>query len=69
MPDKDLDFFPSGPPGPVTSTISAQMHCKVFLKQQHQQCRNLGAAKLRLPDVKRLIVGEDDAYLDDWPLR
>ena len=31
--------FPPGSPmhtGPVTLTISAQMHCKVFLKQQHQ---------------------------------
>ena len=51
--------------GPVTSTFSAQMRCKVFLKQQHQQWKNLGAAKLKLyhqnpTNVKQLVVVEAD---------
>lgn len=66
MSDED-DFSPPGSPvhtGPVTSTISAQMRCKVFLKQQHQQWKNLGAAKLRLylqspTNVKQLVVEAD----------
>ena len=67
IPDEDLDFSPPGSPvhaGPVTSTISAQMRCKVFLKQQHQQWKNLGSAKLRLyqqspTNVKQLVVEAD----------
>ncbi|KAJ6610077.1 hypothetical protein B0H10DRAFT_2294124 [Mycena sp. CBHHK59/15] len=47
--------------GPVTSTISADMKCKVFLKQQHAQWKSLGAAKLKLyrqnpTNVKQLVV-------------
>ena len=47
--------------GPVTSTISAQMKCKVFLKQQHAQWKSLGPAKLKLyrespTNVKQLVV-------------
>jgi hypothetical protein len=66
MSDED-DFSPPGSPvhtGPVTSTISAQMRCKVFLKQQHQQWKNLGSAKLKLyhqspTNVKQLVVEAD----------
>ncbi|KAF7306995.1 hypothetical protein MIND_00492300 [Mycena indigotica] len=47
--------------GPLTSTISAEMKCKVFLKQQHAQWKSLGAAKLKLykqspTNVKQLVV-------------
>lgn len=47
--------------GPVTSTISAQMKCKVFLQQQHAQWKSLGAAKLKLyrqdpTNIKQLVV-------------
>ncbi|KAJ7783876.1 hypothetical protein DFH07DRAFT_208579 [Mycena maculata] len=47
--------------GPITSTISAEMKCKVFLKQQHAQWKSLGAAKLKLyrqspTNVKQLVV-------------
>ena len=50
--------------GLITSTISVQMRCKVFLKQQHQQRRNLAAAKLKLyhqnpTNVKQLVVEAD----------
>jgi hypothetical protein len=49
------------PAGPVTSTISAQMKCKVFLKQQHAQWKSLGSARLKLyrempTNVKQLVV-------------
>lgn len=48
-------------PGPVTSAISAQMKCKVFLKQQHAQWKSLGSAKLKLyvqspTNIKQLVV-------------
>ncbi|CAK5280553.1 unnamed protein product [Mycena citricolor] len=47
--------------GPVTSTISAEMKCKVFLKQHHAQWKSLGSAKLKLyrqspTNVKQLVV-------------
>ena len=47
--------------GPVTSVISAQMKCKVFLQQQHAQWKSLGAAKLKLyrqdpTNIKQLVV-------------
>ena len=50
--------------GPVTSAISAQMKCKVFLKQQHAQWKSLGPAKLKLyrespTNVKQLVVEAD----------
>lgn len=53
------------PAGPVTSTISAQMKCKVFLKQGHAQWKSLGSAKLKLyheqpTNVKQLVVEADD---------
>ena len=50
--------------GPVTSVVSAQMKCKVFLKQQHAQWKSLGSAKLRLyredpTNIKQLVVEAD----------
>ena len=52
--------------GSVTSTISAQSRYKVFLKQQHQhqQWKNMGAAKLKLyhqnpTNVKQLVIEAD----------
>ncbi|KAH8102432.1 hypothetical protein BXZ70DRAFT_1006358 [Cristinia sonorae] len=52
--------------GPVTSTIAAQMKCKVFLKQQHAQWKNLGGGKLVLyrqspTNVKQLVVEADNS--------
>jgi len=62
----------SPPPSPtqelaniqVTSTISASMKCKVYLKQQHAQWKSLGAARLKLyhqrpTHVKQLVVEAD----------
>lgn len=51
--------------GPVVSTISAQMKCKVFLQQQHAQWKSLGSAKLKLycqnpTNVKQLVVEADN---------
>lgn len=53
------------PTGPVTSSVSAQMKCKVFLKQGHAQWKALGSAKLKLylqqpTNVKQLVVEADD---------
>ena len=53
--------------GPTTTTVSAQMKCKVFLKQQHQQWKALGAAKLKLyhedpTNKKQLVVEADDKH-------
>lgn len=47
--------------GPVISTVSAQMKCKVFLQQHHAQWKALGAAKLKLyrqdpTNIKQLVV-------------
>jgi len=55
------------PAGPVTSTISAQMKCKVFLKQAHAQWKSLGSAKLKLyceqpTNVKQLVVEAEDKH-------
>jgi hypothetical protein len=41
------------------------MKCKVFMQQQHQQWKSLGAAKLKLflqqpTNVKQLVVEADD---------
>ena len=51
--------------GPVVSTISAQMKCKVFLQQQHAQWKSLGSAKLKLycqnpTNIKQLVVEADN---------
>jgi hypothetical protein len=53
------------PKGPVTTVITAQMKCKVFLKQQHQQWKAIGSAKLKLyvtqpANTKQLVVEADD---------
>ena len=53
------------PTGPTTSTVCAQMKCKVFLKQQHGQWKSLGAARLKLyqqqpTNVKQLVVEADN---------
>ena len=50
--------------GASTSSICAQMRCKVFLKQQHAQWKSLGAAKLKLylqqaTNIKQLVVEAD----------
>lgn len=51
--------------GPVRSTISAQMKCKVFHQQHHAQWKSLGPAKLTLyrqepTNVKQLVVEADN---------
>ncbi|KAF9056258.1 hypothetical protein BJ165DRAFT_1398974 [Panaeolus papilionaceus] len=51
--------------GPVVSTISAQMKCKIFLQQQHAQWKSIGSAKLKLytqtpANVKQLVVEADN---------
>ncbi|KAI0051674.1 hypothetical protein FA95DRAFT_1586995 [Auriscalpium vulgare] len=58
---------PPIPTGPITSTISAQMKCKVFLKQHHAQWKSLGSAKLKLwrqqpTNEKQLVVEADDKH-------
>ena len=66
----EFDSPPSSPDeerketGPVTSTITAQMACKVFLKQHHAQWKSLGGGKLLLyqqqpTNVKQLVVESD----------
>jgi hypothetical protein len=49
------------PKGPTTSTVSAQMRCRLYLKQNHAQWKSLGDARLKVyhlsPDeVKQLVV-------------
>jgi hypothetical protein len=62
--EEDVAAF-SGP-----AVISAQMKCKVFLQQQHQQWKSLGAARLKLyvstssdgrAPVKQLVVEADSS--------
>ncbi|KAI0673528.1 hypothetical protein C8Q78DRAFT_969215, partial [Trametes maxima] len=53
------------PTGPVTSVVSAQMKCKVFLKREHAQWKSLGSARLRLyredpTNIKQLVVEADN---------
>lgn len=53
--------------GPTTTTVSAQMKCKVFLKQTHAQWKALGAAKLKLyhedpTNKKQLVVEAEDKH-------
>ena len=52
------------PDQPVTSTISAQMKCKVFLQQHHSAWKSLGSARLKLylqqpVNQKQLVVEAD----------
>lgn len=63
-PASPVDMGPPRIDGPAA--ISAQMKCKVFLKQSHQQWKALGAAKLRLyvqpgNNVKQLVVEADSS--------
>ncbi len=51
--------------GPVVSSVSATMTCKVFVKQQHSQWKSLGSAKLTLyvqepTNVKQVVVEQDN---------
>ncbi|TFK57175.1 hypothetical protein OE88DRAFT_1650792 [Heliocybe sulcata] len=53
------------PTGPITSSITAQMKCKVFIQQHHAQWKSLGQAKLKLYtqqpiNLKQLVVEADD---------
>ncbi|KAH7104448.1 hypothetical protein BKA62DRAFT_767520 [Auriculariales sp. MPI-PUGE-AT-0066] len=63
--DVSPPMSPEGrPAGPVTSVMSAQMKCKIFLQQQHAQWKSLGSAKLKLytqqpTNVKQLVVESD----------
>lgn len=69
--DYDDDFersVESAPAGPVKSSISAQMRCKVFLQQHRTQWRALGTAKLKLyvqspTNVKQLVVEGDKSVI------
>jgi len=62
------DISPPSSPGEepkqLTAVISAQMKCKVFLKQAHAQWKSLGGGKLKLyhqqpTNVKQLVVEAD----------
>ncbi|EKM61149.1 uncharacterized protein PHACADRAFT_247557 [Phanerochaete carnosa HHB-10118-sp] len=50
--------------GPTTSSVTAQMKCKVFLQEHHAKWKSLGAAKLMLyhespTNIKQLVVEAD----------
>lgn len=52
--------------GPTTSTISAQMKCKVFLQEHHAKWKSLGSGKLKLyhespTNIKQLVVEADSS--------
>lgn len=52
------------PSGPTTSTIAAQMRCRLYLKQSHAQWKSLGNARLKLYHImpindKQLVVEND----------
>lgn len=56
------------PRGPQTSTVSAQMRCRLYLKQSHAQWKSLGNARLKLyhlmpADQKQLVVENDRKML------
>ena len=66
--DSGADVSPPSSPktkkGPVRSTVSAQMRCKLYLKQSHAQWKSLGNARLKLyhilpDDIKQLVVEND----------
>ncbi|KAI0348503.1 hypothetical protein BDW22DRAFT_1385910 [Trametopsis cervina] len=47
--------------GPTTSSISAQMKCKVFLQEHHAKWKSLGSARLKVyhespTNIKQLVV-------------
>lgn len=67
--ERGTDVSPPASPvlkksGPFRSTVSAQMRCKLFLKQSHAQWKSLGNARLKLyhilpDDIKQLVVEND----------
>ncbi len=58
---------PKRPQGRTTSTVSAQMRTKLFLKQSHGQWKSLGSARLRLFQLstgdKQLVVENEKKTL------
>ncbi|KZO98377.1 hypothetical protein CALVIDRAFT_544881 [Calocera viscosa TUFC12733] len=64
MEDISPPSSPGEEPKQLTAVISAQMKCKVFLKQAHSQWKSLGGGKLKLyhqqpTNVKQLVVEAD----------
>lgn len=62
-PSSPIDDNPV-PSGPVTSTITAQFKCKVFLQLHHGQWKSLGGGRLKLylqqpTNIKQLVVEAD----------
>lgn len=67
--ERGTDVSPPSSPvskrqGPFRSTVSAQMRCKLFLKQSHAQWKSLGNTRLKLyhilpDDIKQLVVEND----------
>ncbi|GJE87627.1 RhoGEF domain-containing protein [Phanerochaete sordida] len=54
------------PTGPTTSSVTAQMKCKVFLQEHHAKWKSLGSAKLMLyhespTNIKQLVVQADSS--------
>jgi hypothetical protein len=52
--------------GPTTSSISAQMKCKVFLQEHHAKWKSLGSARLKVylespTNIKQLVVEADSS--------
>ncbi|KAI0094766.1 hypothetical protein BDY19DRAFT_914501 [Irpex rosettiformis] len=52
--------------GPTTSSISAQMKCKVFLQEHHAKWKSLGSARLKVyhespTNIKQLVVEADNS--------
>ena len=50
--------------GPKSSTVAAQMRCRLYLKQSHAQWKSLGNARIKVyhlmpDDVKQLVVEND----------
>lgn len=64
-PASPIDEAPQQALGPTSTSITAQMKCKLFLQQQHAQWKSLGTARLKLyrespTNVKQLVVEADD---------
>lgn len=54
------------PTGPTTSSVTAQMKCKVFLQEHHAKWKSLGSARLMLyhespTNIKQLVVEADSS--------
>ncbi|KAI0691336.1 hypothetical protein BC835DRAFT_122657 [Cytidiella melzeri] len=52
--------------GPTTSSVSAQMKCKVFLKEHHAKWKSMGSARLKVyhespTNIKQLVVEADSS--------